>query len=272
MTTKKSKKIKTTTLKELGPNLPLGIVGADGGLTKAIDVRPWRMKEEKELGKLRDENPNENTARWVTTVLAHMCTQLGNLDLSSMKMSERKIHIGQMTMGDVFYAYMWLRYKSLGPLLEMEISHCRNEMTIKADLESLAIDTADKYNDTFWEYKLQDPFEIRNKKAKKLLMAPPRWNAFENQNSTGALDVGAAKSGVITGSILKVVGIEESIVLNEDELDEMSKTDLETLTTLIDENHVGPDLSIEGSCPICRRSFKTSIDWMYDNFFGVSSR
>lgn len=266
------KKTVKTTLKELGPNLPLGVInGAE--LSKAIKVKPWRMKEEKELGKLRDENRSENSARWATIVLATMCPQLGELDLASMDMNKRIIHIGQMSMGDVMYAYFWLRYQSLGPSVPMEIAcpNCRKEFTLHADLESLIIRTSESYDDTLWEYDLRDPFELRGSQVNGFVISPARWNAIETQNTAGALDVGAAKSSVIRGSIHSVKGIGEALALTDSDLDEMTKFDLESLTTLIDERHIGPDLAVEDKCEQCKRPFRMSLDWSYDSFFGISS-
>ena len=55
-------------------------------------------------------------------------------------------------------------------------------------------------------------------------------------------------------------------------LDEMGKFDLERLTTLIDENAMGPTMAIEDKCGKCNRDYILPIDWSYDNFFGDSSR
>jgi hypothetical protein len=266
-------KTNKTTLKELGPNLPMGVIAPDGSVTKSIEIRPWRMKEEKELGLMRDSNRSENIARWVTRVLSSMCTRLGSLDLADMKMNERIIHIGQLPMGDILYAYMWLRYKSLGNVVPMDIncSACRKEFTISADLETLEVITCDNLDNSLWEYQLRDPFEIRGHKVTGFQMAPARWNAMENQTGGGTLDTGAAKSSVITGSIYRLLNIDEPMVLTENELDEMTKYDLERMTALIDEKHIGPNMAIEGACTRCKRPFKTSIDWTYDSFFGISS-
>jgi len=267
-------KIVRTTLRELGPNLPLGVVQPDGKLAKGIDVRPWRMKEEKELGGLREERRGDNVAKYVSVVLATMCKTLGAHNLGEMKdINTRLIHISQLFTGDVFYAYFWLRFKALGPHVKMEINcpTCNKKFDFTADIESLEVTTVNSFEDTLWEYRLRDPFEIRGKLVEGFQMGPARWNAIETGDGAGVLDTGAAKAGIIHGSIQNILGFNEQIALMPIELDEMSKYDLENLTTLLDERNIGPDLSIEDKCKNCKRTFKMSIDWGYDNFFGISS-
>jgi len=268
-------KLVKTTLKELGPNLPLGVPQPDGSLATGIDVRPWRMKEEKELGSLREERRGDNVAKYVSVVLSAMCNVLGSHKLSEMQdITTRLIHISQLFMCDAFYAYFWLRYKALGPHLAMEINcpSCSNKFDFTADLESLEVTTVKSLDDAMWDYKLRDPFEIRGKVVEGFKMGPARWNAIETGKGAGMLDTGAAKHGIIHGSIHSILGLSEQIALMDTELDDMSKYDLEKLTSTLEDKAVGPDMAIEDKCPKCKRTFRTTIDWSYDNFFGISSR
>jgi hypothetical protein len=46
---------------------------------------------------------------------------------------------------------------------------------------------------------------------------------------------------------------------------------LENLTTQLNDKHFGPMMVIEAVCPYTKKTFKTPIDWTFDNFFGISS-
>lgn len=264
-----------TTLEAQGPKLPIGVLQPDKSLIKDFGIRPWRMKEEKELGALRDERRGENVGKYVSAILATMCTRIGPYDFDEIKDFERRlIYISQMLMPDVFYIYFWLRYKSLGPILSMDITcpSCRNKLDFNGNIGTLEVLTAESLEDTRWEYRLRDPFPIRGKDAEGFVLGPAMWNAIETKQGVGQFNVGAAKSSIISGSIQSLIGSDSPIAILEMELDAMSKFDLESITSLLEKRNFGPDLSAEDTCTKCKQSFRMSIDWSYDNFFGISSR
>lgn len=267
-------KIVKTTLKELGKNLPIGVPRQDGSIIKSFDIRPWRMKEEKELGSLRDERRGDSVAKYVSAVLATLCTRIGPNNFEEISFDNRLLHISQMSMPDVFYVYCYLRYSALGKSVPMEIvcPTCRAKISMEADLESLEVKTIENLSDAFWDYKLQNPFNLRKKQVTGFTLGPAKWNALEVQKASGIYDIGAAKSGIIIGSIQKAEGIDGPPIFIEQEMDEMSKYDLEAIMDGIEKNAVGPDMAIEETCSGCKRAFRMSIDWSYDNFFGISSR
>ena len=114
---KTQKSVYTQTIQERGPVLPLGIADSGGNYHQDISVKPWRMKEERELGELRDQNKDANLAKYVSMVLSTMCTRLGPHDFTNMEFDHKRLVISQMFMADVFYAYVWLRIQALGCLL-----------------------------------------------------------------------------------------------------------------------------------------------------------
>lgn len=275
----KSVNLKKVTLQEQGPMLPLGVINSDGDYSKDIATKRWRMAEERELGDIRDKNRDVNVAQFVSMVLATMCTKLGNHDLEKMKPEERRAVISQMYMGDVFYAYVWLRMKTLGNELHLNLScpNCRNKFPFVADLNTIEVDVCDGLDDSLWVYDLKEPFDIRGKQVTSLLLGPARWTSLENMRGVGGMNTGAAKAGVILGSIHGIAnwkddkGKPQKVALAESELDEMVKVDIESITNRIDEHAIGPNMSVEGVCTRCRYNYKLAIDWGYDNFFGDSS-
>jgi hypothetical protein len=272
----KETKIKKTTLAELGPKLPIGIVDSKTGtLGKVFSVRPWRLKEERELGKIRAANENASVAQYVAMILATMCTRFGNHDFEKMKFEERRLILSSAYMADVFYAYIWLRRDAIGSELSLKItcsnSNCHTNFEFTGDLGSIDVGEVDSLVDTEWIYKLKTPITVRGKLIEHFKFGPSRWNTLETiPAGTRRFDTGAAKSAIIRGSILEA-GELGAIPLVDDELDELTKFDLERITTAINERPVGPTMSIEGKCTSCGAPFEHAIEWATDNFFEPSS-
>lgn len=264
------------TLAQQGAVLPLGTPTPDGiALARDISCRPWRMKEEVELGALRDKNREANLAQYVSMVLATMCTRLGGHDLEKMKYEERLVVISQMFMADVFYAYIWLRTQTLGNEMALKIAcpACKKKSDLTADLGTVEVKAVEKHADAEWDYTLSTPFTIRGIELKSLRLGPARWNAVESIPSNVPLNSGRAKAEVIRCSIVGYNDV-RPVVLGDNELDELGKRDIETLAKRIDEHAVGPMMVLEEACPNpkCGEPMRFPLDWNYDSFFGSSSR
>ncbi len=263
---------KTVLLKDQGPKLPLGIRDNSDVFHRELVTRPWRMKEERTLGELRDKNRGANMAEYVSMVLASMYQQIGAMDFNKMKFDERRIMVSRMYLGDVMYAYVWLRREALGSTMETEIvcQRCRHRWPFPVDLDTAEVTVAPTLESCFHEYVLQNPFDLRGQKVESITLGPTPWGATEQMGVVG-INQGLMKAGIIRGSIHAIAGM-NNVVLADHELDEMTKRDIEAIAALIDERNPGPDMSIEGLCEKCKGEFKISIDWNYDSFFAVSSQ
>lgn len=269
-------KFQTTTVGKLGAVLPLGPVGQDGKHQRLIAVRPWRMKEEKILGRRREQNEKQNMGKYVGIVLSTMCTKLAGQtwdDLKDDDTADRELTVSQMWMADVFYAYVYLRIQAMGNELAMDLTSPYkpglDSFPFTGDLNTVEVKVPASLDDCMWTYTLLDPFKIRNVEARSLVMGPGRWYNVEQMGDT---TTGAAKAMVIHSCIHAVPDIQEGeIALAESEIDEMSKRDLEHLADRIDKNGFGPQMQIEAVCPYTKRTFKSPIDWRFDQFFGISS-
>jgi len=272
----KKRGLKKTTLVERGPELALGIADPSGKLHRNIELRRWNLKKEKELGELRKEEPDVSLGEYVSMVLAEMCTWLGphDFDKKSMNQAEKRLVLSQMWMGDVLHAYCWRRLKAMGHELKTRLECPFHEYKFPwtGDLRTLEVNVAESLEDAMWEFVLSDPFEIREQTVEKFKLGPVRWHAIEKAELGRRVNPGKVKAVMIHASIHEIGGAE--VALGEHELDEMSKLDLETHIAEIDRHAIGPDMRIEPRCDHkrCERSFETSIDWSYDNFFSVSSR
>jgi len=260
---------KIVLLKDLGPNLPVGF----GGTENEIIERPWTMKQERELGGIRDSERNQNVASFVSVVLSHLCSRIGPYDFEAMKEPERRVIVSKTLMPDVYYVYIWLRIQAIGNMLEMDLvcPQCNHSFIFTGDLLSTEVRVPEEGAERTWEYQLVKPFEIRGTKVESLILGPAYWSAIEPV-SAGEFNTGEAKAALIRGSIREIPALDGPIALTLDELDDMVKIDIESISSGLEENRLGPDMSIEGKCPKCKREFKTAMDWGYDSFFSVSSR
>lgn len=268
-------KIKVTTLKELGPNLPIGVKNAGGNYSKNISILPWKVKDEKELGRMRDEE-DASVSNYIGIILSYMLSEFGGKKLKREEITASRLFFSQCYVPDVFYAYIWLRRNVLGKDLKMSNTcrHCKKETELVVDIDTLEVKTVEKFEDSLWEYELLDELELRGKKIKKFILGPPKWFHIDEIYSVNRINVGAIKDETLRGSIVDIpelTGGTGEIVLSPEELEELTKRDLETLISEIDEHSIGPNMLIEWQCESCRREHESSIEWVYDHFFGGSS-
>jgi hypothetical protein len=274
--------VKTLLLRDHGANLPLGLITHDSSFAKGFATRPWRMKEEKELSRQKKDNQGSSMAQYVSMVLSTMCSSIGNHNFDAPDYKDdhakRRVIVSQMYMGDVFYVYAYLRREAIGNEMAVKITcrRCTKDFDYAADIGTLEIRTADALEPLCWDYTLRHPITIRGKTVKSFRMCPPRWSAMEN--IAGNPSEGLAKEVTILGSIAGLNGESGGIMLTASEIQELSKYDIEEITSGVDKHFLGPKMALEldGSfaCPHCEYRDKRliPIDWRYDNFFSTSSQ
>jgi hypothetical protein len=268
-----------TTLADQGPRLPIGIL--DGtALHKEIVTKRWTTKEERELGELM--RPDANMSEHVSIVVANMCSKLGPHNLDAMKPEQKAVAISTMYMGDVFYAYAWLRKKTMGNKLRLEIScpraRCGVQFPYTGLLDTIEVIAVEDIDDILWAYKLEEPIKLRKKEVTHFQMAYPKWTVMEQ--AKGTVNEADVKAMTIQGTIVGLNDDQEPVALTMSEIDELSKIDFEQIQEGINDHFLGPKMGIEGVCEksVCT-TFRTGgfkfvfpINWGYKDFFGASSR
>lgn len=268
-----------TTLGEYRDKLPIGILHG-GKLYKDIVLKPWKTKEERELGK---KFPSDaGMAEHVSIVVSNMCSKLGPHDMTNMSEAERSLVVSTMYMADVFYAYTLLRLKVMGKNLRLTIAcptpGCGVEFPYVGNLETIEVTAVEDIDDILWTYELQDPVEIRKQKVEKFRMAYPKWSVMEE--GRGNTNEAEVKAMTVLASIIGLNDSNEPVSLTMSEFDELSKIDFECIVEGVNDHFLGPKMGIEGECTpeICTKlkrgghKFVFPIDWRYKNFFGPSSR
>lgn len=262
------------TLGELGPTLPVGLLTA-GGLVKRLEPRQFRTKQEKEMA--RWKKPNMNISQHVGLVLACMCTDFAGHQWSEMpgkpsEVAERRVLIAQAAMGDVLYAYCFLRREALGNIVKMNVKcpACNHAWVFPADLNTLDVTTVDSPEALKWDYTMQVPTTIRGKPVSKLRLGTTLWHCMETAASGVVNDINS-KLAVLKGSVIGFNDDVASVQLMDSDVDEFHKRDLEGVIAALDDHHVGPKMALDGECIQCGRAFLQPIDWRYDAFFTTSS-
>ncbi len=261
-----------TTLAELGPVLPVGF-NVGGTLVKDLKTRPWKTKDERELSKLK--KPKMSMATYIGIVLGQMCSKFGPHDFTlDQKMPEKQLGIAQAYMGDVFYAYMYLRTQVIGNELKMDITcptpDCGN-FRFTGDLGSTQVSRIDSLDQLDWFHDLRDPIEIRKQTVTKFRLRAPRWNTLVAGSNGDQMTMSMGKIMAVQGSVVGLNDEATELSLTDGEVDELSKYDLEAIANRVNDEFVGPKMAVEGHCPKCEREFQAPIDWSYDRFFTTSS-
>src|SRR5690606_7472415 len=268
--------INKTTLAELGACLPVGIQAPEG-IVRGFSSRPWKTKDEKEIGKRR--KANESPGSLVNLILSYMLSSLGPHEwpeppVDEKKRAEREFILSRLFMGDVLYMFIWLRRDTIGDELALQ---CRcqqgHDFRFVGSLGSIEVISCNDPKDLERKYALRDPFKARGKDVEAIRYVAPRWGSIlRGLESRAASNRSLARPRTVEACMVGVNDEPGEFRLIGSELDEMSKRDLEGLTREIDENTVGPLMKIEGTCPKCSIGFEHPIDWRYDSFFAVSSR
>jgi len=271
---KMSKKIEI--LKNMN-ELPLGILDGSS-YNKTFSIKRWTLKQEREIGLLAEKNKNASTGRFIAMLIGTMFTKIGQWDFEKLTSEEKILKIMSMYSGDVMFLYCYLRFKSLGPEINIKLTCptservCGKNFTFVGDVGSIDNVCFDSFNESIWEYNLKEPFEIRKKLVKKFKMGPSKWNTYEIITSKDIKGFGDIKAKIFVSNIIGLNDEKDFINLVDHELDEMGKADIELLSNEIDKNRLGPDLSIETKCDNCGTKFTRTIPWEYSNFFGISSQ
>lgn len=261
-------------LAELGPNLPVG-VESNGQRVRPFRVRPFKMKQEKALARMRDEHKAQSVGTFVADTLAMMLQTVGPHNFDAMKDGERQVHISQMLMADVFYLYFYLRYSAMGPdepvVMVVKCPACKTDYRWYGDLGSMDVRIIpdDKCALTR-TYELKHPIQFRGKEVSKLTLGPIKWDVFCRPEFQ---DRASKQDAVIAASIVGAEGIDAipgTFQLADGDLDDLDMFDISGLVRDIEQNTPGPQMDIEPECPNCKHQQRMMLDWSWTNFFSRS--
>lgn len=262
-----------TTLDEQGPNLPVGMV-IDGKRSRLFRLRPFKLKQEKALSKLKDAK-GIGAGEFVRDALSLMVQTIGPHSFDGMKDGERQLMINSLSMPDVLYLYMYLRHEAMGQEpVRMNIM-CRNpkcgiQFEWYGDLGSMDVKVVpDDCLDTSRWYELRDGIALRGERRTKLKLDLIKWDMFCRAEFSKD---GVAQMMAVVGSVVGYDGFKDpTLILGVDDLDDMTRFDSAGIIADIEVHTPGPQLDIVPECPNCKAVSRMMLDWSWDNFFSRSA-
>ncbi len=266
----------TKTLGELRGTLPIG-VPVGGKYHRDIIVKPFRVKEMKQIGEYRAKSRAITTGKLVGHLLGVVCEQLGPYKFATMERdAEKQLSVSMMHMVDVLYAYLFARVESLGPqiILPTSCPNCRTRLEPVVDLNQMDVKVLDSDNlvDLTYDVELQDGLIWRGELRKKVTIGQPTWLSMDSPELQGesGMNVATRETEVVRNAIVAVDGIPTT--LTTEDLEGMTIKDSTALLATISKNMPGPELLVNHSCPACSFEWQDSVEWGYDSFFRASSR
>lgn len=259
-----------TTLKDFQGQLPIGAVGSDGKLSKAITFIPYKGKQEREISELkRTAARGKDFAEATLSVLVSKMP--GVPDFSELKLTEKKLAFSSMYVCDIIYAYLLLRCEAVGTMLPVKMEcQCKHVNKFDADISTLDVTVLRDGKDLQWEVELRDGLPVCGELRKKLTLQPPVWGLL----TTTGMDEDETDQFFATfkASLVSVDGYDGPPVLREQDLDELSKYDIQLLKDSITTNTPTPNMVIEHKCDHCKRPLFYALPWLRDDFFSLGSQ
>jgi len=263
--------MRETTAGELQNTMPVGVETTPGGTReRGFAFKPWRGRDERFVGSMRDKNRSMPAGQFATRVLAYFLTNWGNRSFEGLDDTARWHALASSYMADVLYAWCALRRSALGDTFAAELGCplCRHRFDFEGNLTQLPVIIADEDEELRVPCVLSDGFDYLGNEAKVVTLEPSRWMMYEGLGQDG-LNLGAIKLRTIAASIV-AIGDHETRVAHE-QLDDLTKRDLEELYSAIADKQPGPDMRIKTSCPACGMQIDRSFSWGYEAFFSATS-
>lgn len=265
--------MKRITVRELGDKLPVGVETAPGARSRRLSFRPWRQREEREIGRIKESNPEMTQHAFAARVLAIFLRELGGHDFDSLKEGERLLVIYQAFAADVYHAWIQLRRTALGDSFPVPITcakpTCKKSFVYEVDLGTVDVDVVDDGAELTDAVGLRDGITWQGKTRKIVTFGQIRWGAYER---IGSANEGEIKAAVIAGGIVGLDGVSGPVQVTPDLLDdELTKHDFEVLSRAISEGQAGPSFMIEPECPKCGTVNRRAIPWIYNDFFSLGA-
>jgi hypothetical protein len=260
------------TLNELGNHLP---IPTKEGEKLSFTFKPWRMAEEKQIGKIKQQN--RHLGKLVREIFTFMLEDFGGKPWGALSDAEQKLLLNQMSWGNIFYMYIYLRYDALGDEMKMVDIQCPNcthtTKEFTADLNSLEVKVNEGKYDEEAFYNLKKPFRVGEIDIEALRLGYTPWDAME-KIKIGQQNEGDIKENMIRASLLGAVGKEVGNVdLDKFKLlEQLTKRDIEGMYNKLDEHNGGPILGLDVKCEACGHEWHTPMNWSYDYFFGSASQ
>lgn len=273
--------MRTTTIKELGQQLPIGKL-IDGKLNKEFKIRPYKNWVDRQLNIWLEANENARianlAAKFVSLIVETMYGEAFPLidkatgEKDSTPETLLKVH--QAFSGDIFYIYLYSRIINVSNqiVVPYRCPLCGAVGTATADLWNTEVKVIESPAELGKWVELRDGFKLASGQlCKKILVSPVPYLAQLFVGS-GQADLGAASYNILREAIKEVDGSHGPYILQDSELDEIGKVDMLIIERNATTLSAGPDLKTSIQCPSkkCGAPIVDPLNWRLDSFFGHS--
>lgn len=267
----------TTTVKELGMQLPVGVL-KDGKLEKAFSLRPYKSKVDRYLNIYREANEGRTMAHLAAKFLSLIVESAGGVAYplaqsgDSTVDSEGKIY--SWYFADVLYAYLYSRIVNVSELIEVpyRCPRCGTKGIAKADLWTTEVKVIEKVEELSTWVDLNDGFKLENgKTCKRIKLHPVKYQAMFAAGS-GNSGVGGLSYAQLRESIAAVDETPPGYTIKDSEIDDIGKMDMLRIDRQAAIVSAGPDMRTSIDCPKadCGVQIKDALNWAFDPFFDSS--
>lgn len=278
--------MRTTTIKEQGAKLPLGILKG-GKLVKDFVLRPHNAKVDRLLNIWREANKGQHIAWEVCKYLSLVVASIGDealpLDASGDTAVESVNRFMELNFGDVMYLWMYARIMAVEELCEIgyKCPRCLISSKLTIDLWGTEVVAIDDPKEMERWLTLKVGFTLAaGKKSKEVCVRPAPFSSLLVEGATaGSTDsIGYAQ---LRECIVRLKGVDGQHILTDEEIDTLPKMDWLRLDRNAGKTTGGPKMRTPFMCEgtieedgkepkPCGNAMAHALDWSYDSFFDSS--
>lgn len=269
--------METVLYSSLGSRLVIGFKNSTDFI-----CRPWGGRVERALAEYRDKFRDVLKVRPfynINLILAETCVTFGGETLferdgsgtfrPTMSIRDRADLFDRAYFTDVQMAVLHVRNMAYGGNVKFQapLPWAKDSQSITFDMGTIEVSVPENFNECLRLHTFESPMCMRGEMVQGVTIGPQKWGIT---SATTAETLSQQSYRMIVGSIVEVPGSKIRNVQPED-LDDLTKMEIDRLVAAIDENHVGADLSVHVSDDADRKAL-VSVPWLSDDFFANSSR
>lgn len=273
--------MKTVTLKELGPQLPIGILDDKKKLHKGFQLRPYKARVDRIMSTWRETNDSyqQLVPKFVSLLVTRAGPESYSLTKDGDTTPEDVARIHGWYLADVIYAYLWARVQLTEKIMlpySCPLPACGSAGALEADLSSVEVVVIETAGELMQWVDLRDGIKLQHgpgagKTCRRLKLKPPTYRALllpgQGMVSVGELSPSILREMVVGTDVVR----NQQHLLTDEEIDDISKVDMLLLDKASESIAAGVKLHTELNCPQCGALSPVSDTvWLFDYFFGSS--
>jgi len=274
----------TTTIKELGPKLPIGRIQGNT-LLKDFSLRPYKSRIDRFMNIWREQNEGQHQALLSAKFLSLVVESFAGEALPLIAEGKEKgnstpevmLKVLDWYWADAMYVYLYSRITTLSEFIEVPfacpMSKCGFKGMLKPNLLTTEVVVMESPEELFHWVKMRRGFKVNQNKhhVQELKLQPVK---FKTLLAPGAVMEGVESLGYnqFRDSIAELKGVDRNYVITDEEIDEIERIDTLMVDRQAGKVSAGPKLRTTLECPKdkCGGRIINALDWSFDSFFDSS--